>query len=92
MVREDEGLTVVLPRERADALGLDHQYVAAGSTCACVPYSTPSASQPACARLPRRACRPTSSPAITTRILLVPADRAAAAIEVLTGVSQRARR
>jgi hypothetical protein len=32
LVREDEGLTVVLPRERADALGLEYDYVAAWIT------------------------------------------------------------
>jgi hypothetical protein len=31
-VREEEGLTVVLPRERADALGLPYDYVAAWIT------------------------------------------------------------
>jgi hypothetical protein len=31
-VREEEGLTVVLPRERADALGLTYDYVAAWIT------------------------------------------------------------
>jgi hypothetical protein len=31
-VREDEGLTVVLPRERADELGLAYDYVAAWIT------------------------------------------------------------
>lgn len=31
-IREDEGLTVVLPRERADALGLSYDFVAAWIT------------------------------------------------------------
>jgi len=31
-VREEEGLSAVLPRDRADALGLDYDYVAAWIT------------------------------------------------------------
>jgi hypothetical protein len=93
MVREDEGLSVVLPRERADALGFDYEYVAAWITLRV--HSALDA-----VGLTAAVSTALADAGLSCNVvagyhhdhLLVPADRAAEAIDVLADLSRRAGR
>jgi uncharacterized protein len=86
-VREDEGLTVVVPRERADALGLEYDFVAAWITLRLH-------SELEAVGLTAAFSRALAGAGIGCNVLagfhhdhlLVPADRADEAIELLRGV------
>jgi hypothetical protein len=86
-VREDEGLTVVLPRARADELGLEYDYVAAWITL----RVDSTLEQVGLTALFSRAL---ADAGISCNVLaglrhdhlLVPADRADEAVELLRGL------
>ena len=90
-VREDEGLTVVVPRDRADALGLDYDYVAGWITLRV--HSALDAVGLTAAVSTALADAGLSCNVIAGYHhdhLLVPADRAADALDVLTELSRAA--
>jgi uncharacterized protein len=92
-VREQEGLTVVLPRERADALGLPYDYLAAWITLRV--HSALDA-----VGLTSAVSRALADAGLSCNVLagyhhdhlLVPAERGDEAIELLRELSHTARR